>query len=94
VCYEGNDPVGYAHYRFNYNRTAMYLTGSGVLASYRKKGIYRQLVTMRLQKAKEIGAAVVTTQARVGHSAPILEKLGFNIYETYIQLTRKAFTCR
>ncbi|GGE65097.1 GNAT family N-acetyltransferase [Priestia taiwanensis] len=86
ICYEGDKPIGYAQDRRSSDGKTLYLTGSGVLSTYRKKGAYRALLEARLQKAKETGIRLITTHARDGHSAPILEKMGFHTYITYIQL--------
>ncbi|WP_374192055.1 hypothetical protein [Bacillus sp. XF8] len=42
----------------------------------------------RLQLAKEQGVILTTYQARTGHSAPILKKLGFKEYEIYLQFAQ------
>ncbi|PEZ02240.1 GNAT family N-acetyltransferase [Bacillus sp. AFS018417] len=88
ICCDGNVAVGYANYRYSHDGSVVYLNGSGVLPTYRKQGIYKHLVYKRLQDAKEKGAILATCQARKGHSAPILEKLGFTPYETYLQFAR------
>lgn len=88
ICCDGNVAVGYANYRYSHDGSVVYLNGSGVLPTYRKQGIYKHLVYKRLQDAKEKGIILATCQARKGHSAPILEKLGFTTYETYLQFAR------
>ncbi|MEI4828579.1 GNAT family N-acetyltransferase [Bacillus sp. FJAT-53711] len=88
ICCDGNVAIGYANYRYSHDGSVVYLNGSGVLSTYRKRGIYKHLVYKRLQDAKEKGIILATCQARSGHSAPILEKLGFTTYETYLQFAR------
>lgn len=88
ICCDGNAAVGYANFRYSHDRSVVYLNGSGVLPTYRKQGIYKHLVYKRLQDAKEKGVILATCQARAGHSAPILEKVGFTPYETYLQFAR------
>ncbi|PFR20550.1 GNAT family N-acetyltransferase [Bacillus cereus] len=88
ICCDGDIAVGYANYRYSQDRKILYLNGSGVLPTYRKQGIYTQLVYKRLQLAKKRGTSLATCQARTGHSAPILKKLGFTEYETYLQFAK------
>ncbi|MBM7584127.1 GNAT superfamily N-acetyltransferase [Bacillus pakistanensis] len=83
IAYHGEKPVGYGNYRYSLNGDILYLCGSGIIPSYRKKGIYRQLVTTRLTQAQEEGVKLATCQARVGHSLPILKKIGFGQYTTF-----------
>lgn len=85
---DGNVAVGYANYRYSHDGSVVYFNGSGVLSTHRNQGIYKHLVYKRLQDAKEKGVILATCQARAGHSAPILEKLGFTPYETYLQFAR------
>jgi GNAT superfamily N-acetyltransferase len=83
IAYHGRTPVGYANYRYSLEGDILYLCGSGIVPDYRKKGIYRQLVAARLTQARNDGAKIATCQARVGHSSPILKKIGFGQYTTF-----------
>lgn len=76
-------PVGYANYRFSTDGNVLYLNGGGVLPEERNKGIYSSLVSHRLTMAYESQCRLVTCQARIGHSAPILKRLGFQLFSTY-----------
>lgn len=53
------------------------LDGSGVLPSYRRNGVYRAMVSKRLQVAREKGIEYLIIHAMKNTSAPICEKLGF-----------------
>lgn len=88
ICMDGEKAVAYSNYRYSQDRKTMYLNGAGVLPSYRKRGIYKELVYKRLQAAKEKGILFATALARTGHSAPVLARLGFQEHTTYLQFTR------
>jgi hypothetical protein len=76
-------PVGYGNYRFSRDHGVLYLNGGGVLQGARHGGVYSSLVAHRLDMAKRAQCRFVTCQARVGHSAPILKRLGFQAFSTY-----------
>lgn len=76
-------PVGYGNYRFSRDHKVLYLNGGGVLQEARHGGVYSSLVAHRLGMAKRAQCRFVTCQARVGHSAPILKRLGFQAFSTY-----------
>jgi GNAT superfamily N-acetyltransferase len=80
---EEGKPVGYGNYRYSTDGHALYLNGSGVLPTYRNKGIYKSLVRFRLHMAKEKGCKLATCQARGNYSAPILKKLSFQQASQY-----------
>ncbi|MGM0854207.1 MAG: GNAT family N-acetyltransferase [Bacillota bacterium] len=80
---EEGDPVGYGNYRYSSDNCVLYLNGSGVLPAERYKGVYSSLVAHRLEMAKRVQCRFVTCQARVGHSAPILKRLGFQAFSSY-----------
>lgn len=88
ICLDGETAVAYSSYRYSQDGKTMYLNGAGVVPSYRKRGIYKELIYKRLQTAKDREIVLATTQARVGHSAPILAHLGFKQHATYLQFTR------
>lgn len=54
-----------------------YLVGTQVLASARRRGVYRALVAARLAELRDLGAAHAFTHASADTSAPLLAKLGF-----------------
>jgi GNAT superfamily N-acetyltransferase len=56
---------------------AGYLVGGNVLPAFRGRGVYRALLDVRLERLRERGVTLATTQAREATSAPILERLGF-----------------
>lgn len=56
---------------------AGYLVGGNVLPAFRGRGVYRALLDARLERLRERGVTLATTQAREATSAPILERLGF-----------------
>ncbi len=51
--------------------------GTGVLESYRRRGIYGRLVEARLRDGAVQGATLALVTARIGTSGPILKRLGF-----------------
>lgn len=82
-------PVGTA--RFSYKRDGLipsaYLTGGNVIAPFRGRGVYRALIQNRLDRLREEGIRLATTQASEQATAPILEKLGFEkVYKAKVFL--------
>ncbi len=53
--------------------------GTGVLESYRRRGIYGALVDARCRAAVARGATLALTTARIGSSGPILKRHGFRV---------------
>jgi GNAT superfamily N-acetyltransferase len=80
--------IGNATWRISRDGQVMYLTGAGVVPSHRKRGVYTDMVAHRLQIANARGCMWATTQAREGHSEPILRKLGFREYARYVLLSQ------
>lgn len=78
LAYYDGIAVGYGTYRLSECRKFLYLSGTGVIEPYRKKGIYKNLLNYRLNKGVEWNASYAIAQARKGHSSPILEKYGFS----------------
>lgn len=78
LAYYDGVAVGYGTYRLSDCRKFLYLSGTGVIESYRRKGIYKNLLNYRLNKGFELHAGYAIAQARKGHSSPILEKYGFS----------------
>ena len=56
---------------------SVYLLGGVVLPAFRKRGLYKALVTARLRYAAERNIPFATCHARADSSAPLLERLGF-----------------
>jgi len=77
LAYYDGIAAGYGTYRLSDCGKYLYLSGTGVIESYRKKGIYKNLLNYRLNKGFEMNASYAVAQARKGHSSPILEKYGF-----------------
>ncbi|MHB9144864.1 MAG: GNAT family N-acetyltransferase [Symbiobacteriia bacterium] len=74
--------VGTASYRYSGSGEALYLTGASTLLEFRGRGVFTELVRWRVADAAARGCRLVTCLARVGTSAPILMKLGFQQYLT------------
>lgn len=65
LAYYNDKPVGYSSSITSKELSITYLTASGVLSEYRCKGIYSNMVSSRLNSAKELGiqtAYVITGQ--------------------------------
>lgn len=73
-------PIGNGTYRISSDGQTMYLIGSAVLPEYRNKGVYHSLLQYRINKSKEEGCQLLTVQARLGTSEPILRRIGFKEY--------------
>lgn len=56
---------------------SVYQIGGVVLPAFRKRGLYRALVTARLRYAAGRNIPFATCHARADSSAPLLERLGF-----------------
>lgn len=54
-----------------------YLLGAVVLPAWRRRGVYRALVTHRLHVARTAGLTLATVHARADTSGRLLERLGF-----------------
>lgn len=88
LVYDNEKAVGYCNYRFSKCQRFMYLTGTGVLESYRHKGYYKALLNVRRNLALKYKAKYVLVQARQGHSSPILRKYGFKKTTEFILMTK------
>ena len=69
-------PVAVARLEMPPARTFASLWGGGTAPAYRGRGIYRRLVAVRAELARERGYRLLTVDARES-SRPILERLGF-----------------
>lgn len=67
----------------------MYLIGSAVLPEYRNRGVYHALLQYRFNRDRKAGCELLTVQARVGTSEPILRRLGFQEYCRFAMLVKK-----
>jgi len=85
---EGN-AVGNGTFRISSDGRSMYLVGSAVLPEYRNQGVYHALLQYRFNRAKEARCELLTVQARVGTSEPILRRLGFQEYCKFEMLVKK-----
>lgn len=85
VVVDNELPIAYSNYRYSFDGRVLYLNGAGVIPRYRGKGIYREMVAIRLNEAISKGCQVAVTQAKRGTSEPILKKVGFQEYATYKQ---------
>jgi len=75
VAWDAGAPVGIAGLEIA-DRVGR-LFGSGVLPTYRGRGVYGQLVRARCEQAARRGAEIGLVTARVGTSGPILKHHGF-----------------
>ena len=71
------DPIGYARSIFDSKNRLVYLSGSAVLASNRRQGLYRQLVTARIRDAVLMGYTNILVQADAQTSSKFLSQVGF-----------------
>lgn len=76
VAWEGSTPVGKGWIRYYPDRDFADLWGGETLPSHRRRGIYRALVSCRLEEAAGKAVRYLTTDA-LPSSQPILEKMGF-----------------
>lgn len=84
LAYLDGKPIGYSRYRISSDGRAMYLTGSGVLKSFRGRHAYLSLLENRMARAREKGCLLLVVQASEGTSKPILEKFGFETAGKYL----------
>jgi|GEM_PF-1152554 len=77
VVYVDDKPVSYGRVEFAEDNPFGSIWGGSTLESYRRRGIYTQLVAKRMQDAQSRGCEYLTVDARPDTSMPILEKLGF-----------------
>jgi GNAT superfamily N-acetyltransferase len=80
ATYRG-EPAAVASY-VAFPRSA-YLLGAVVLEKFRGAGLYRALVHARLHDAAARGLGIATSQARESTSAPVLERMGFDVICRY-----------
>ncbi len=76
---ETGKPVAFAAKVMDVSNHIVCLLGAGTLPEYRGKGIYQSLVLKRLKDAYEEGAHTAIMQAVKQTSAPICERMGFEV---------------
>ncbi len=59
-----------------------YLLGGVVMPEARHRGVYRAMVARRIADARAAGLELVTTRAIAATSAPILQRMGFEVVAT------------
>jgi GNAT superfamily N-acetyltransferase len=69
--------VGFSFMEMDREEKYAILDGSAVLPSYRNKGIYRSMVSKRLEDARMNGIEFLIIHAMARTSAPICERIGF-----------------
>jgi GNAT superfamily N-acetyltransferase len=78
AAYVDGQPVSSARIRFHAGSSFADLYGGSTLPAYRGRGIYRDLVAVRVQEARKRGVRFLAVDASP-MSRPILEKLGFRV---------------
>ncbi len=66
----------------------MYLIGGAVLPEYQGQGVYCAQLQRRIEFAEQHGCDLLTTQARVGTSEPILRRFGFQAYARFLMFVK------
>ncbi len=82
LAHIGGQAAGTASFRYSSSGEALYLTGAATLPEFRNRGVFTELVRWRLGDALTRGCRLATCLARLGTSASILMKLGFEQYLT------------
>lgn len=77
VSYQGDDPVSCGGMTSFPSLGFGYLWAGATLESARGHGFYRAVLDARLSRARQLGLTHVGVYARVGTSAPIVRKVGF-----------------
>lgn len=79
LAYIGNshEPIGFGRSVYLYDHHLVLLQGAGVLAKYRGRGVYRQLIHRRLADAAADGINTITTLAARNSSYAICKRFGF-----------------
>ncbi|MDA8199347.1 MAG: hypothetical protein M0Z54_07945 [Thermaerobacter sp.] len=73
------DPVAWSFAFYHPDGDTMVLGGSATLPTHRHRGLYRALVAQRLRDAHARGYTTAVVQAVRTTSAPICERLGFDV---------------
>lgn len=69
--------VGFCYMTMDRDKKYAILDGSGVIPSYRRRGIYRAMISRRSHEARENGIKYLIIHAMKNTSAGICEKVGF-----------------
>ncbi len=76
VAYRSGIPVGSARLELPRERSFASLWGGGTIPAYRGAGVFRQMVSVRAEFARQSGYRYITVDARET-SRPILHRVGF-----------------
>lgn len=77
LAYVDGKAVSYGRVEYMPDNPFASIWGGSTLAEYRRRGIYTDMVAVRLQEARARGCKYLTVDARQDTSMPILQKLGF-----------------
>ena len=77
LVYVDGKAVSYGRVEYMPDNPFAGIWGGSTLVDYRRRGIYTDMVAIRLQEARERGCEFLTVDARQDTSMPILQKLGF-----------------
>ena len=88
VAYRNGEPVASARLEMPIGRSFASLWGGGTSPKYRGRGVYRDLVSLRAESARQRGYGFLTVDA-LETSRPILERLGFQPVDTTTGWIRK-----
>lgn len=80
LCRDGVKVVGWS-FGFQKDAEEFYMTNSAVIPEYRKMGIYKTLLSMMVEKAKNYGFQIVSSNHHASNNAILIPKLklGFKI---------------
>ena len=88
VAYHNGEPVASARLEMPTGRSFASLWGGGTSPKFRGRGVYRDLVSLRAESARQRGYRFLTVDA-LETSRPILERLGFEPVDTTTGWIRK-----
>ena len=77
LVYVDGKAVSYGRVEYTKGNPFAGIWGGSTLEAYRRRGIYTDMVAIRLQEARARGCKYLTVDARQDTSMPILQKLGF-----------------
>jgi predicted N-acetyltransferase YhbS len=73
------EPVAFSAFVYDEESHAVTLGPAATLEAYRSKGIYTSMVAKRLDDAREMGATCAVIQAVKKTSAPLCQRMGFEV---------------
>ena len=82
IGYNGEQPVAFGNILVIPSTKVALLGGAATLPEYRGKGVYSNMLKIRMDKAKEFGMEELVIQAKEKTSAPIAKKHGFEKVST------------